>query len=235
MSAYQIDVIESFAELATATKVLYDADGLVVLDLEAPLHAASIRVGVPEGERLRRSEWTRALADREHLRDVWSLNSRADLRFEDGVAGLVFVEGELDDPAWFEQGRAKALPPPKTDEKATLRGTPIRPLHRRAHLRVRGGVFGPGPMRLALRAGIALKSVHTRPHLDVSLDGELLVSALPDERGRYWVDVTVPADRLTGDWQDVYLVFSSIADPDKDNLDLRVARLEIVEWVPVQR
>ena len=236
MSAYQIDVIESFAELATTTTVLHDQDGLVVLDLEAPLRAASTRAA-PDDERWRRSEWTRALADREHLRDVWSLNSRADLRFEDGVAGLLFVQGEIDDPAWFELPRAKPSPPPKTDEKATLRGTAIRPLHRRAHLRVRGGVATPGiaDMRLAIRAAISLGSIYTRPRLDVSLDGELLVSAVPDERGRYLIDVVVPADRLTGAWQDVYLVFSSIAEPDKDNQDVRVARLEVVEWVPAHR
>jgi hypothetical protein len=183
---------------------------------------------------------------------VWSLLSRADLRFEDGFADVVFAEGGIDDPMWFEASEVKlATPPPAAalapgvtpaereparprgkaraaGEPPLPRGTAVRPLQRRAHLRVRGAAA----MRLQLRIGIALNSVYTRPRLDLSLDGELLTSAVADERGRYLIDLVVPADRLTGDWQDLYLVFSSVADPEPGARDLRVARVEGVTWTP---
>ena len=40
------------------------------------------------------------------------LDSRADLRFEDGFGDLVFVDGEIDDPRWFEESDVKIVPPP---------------------------------------------------------------------------------------------------------------------------
>jgi len=224
MSAYTIDAIDSFAELATTTKVRYDDDGLVVLDLATPLREASRRLSGDDDnggdEPTRRAAWVRALADREGLHDAWSLTTRADLRFEDGTGALRYVDGSIDDPRWYEVTHAR--PEPAT------RGTAILPVLRRAHLRVRGF----GDMRLVLRAAIALNTVYTHPRLDVSLDGELLASVVADATGRYAVDVIVPRDRLADGWRDLYLVFSTIADPEKDVRDLRIARLESVEWAP---
>jgi hypothetical protein len=217
MSAYTIDAIESFAELATTTTVLYDADGLVVLDLATPLRQATTRAARGD-EPARRGAWVRALADREGLRDAWSLTTRDDLRFEDGTGTLRYVDGSIDDPRWYEVTHARPEP--------ARRGTAILPLLRRVHLRVRGA----RDMRLVLRAAIALNTVHTHPRLDVSLDGKLLTSAVADATGHYAVDVTVPRGRLAGGWHDLYLVFSSIADPAKGVRDLRIARLESVEW-----
>ena len=79
---------------------------------------------------------------------------------------------------------------------------------------------------------IALGMVNTHPRLDVSLDGELVASAVADATGHYAIAATVPRDRLAGGWHDLYLVFSSIGDPDRDLRDVRVARLEAVEWSP---
>lgn len=218
MAAYTIDAIDSFAELATTTAVVYDADGLVVLDLAAPRRAASTRA-LPGGEPERRTAWTRALAEREQLRDAWSLATRADLRFEDGFGVLRFVDDSVDDPRWYEVSHGHEPP---------SRGTPILPMHRRCHLRVRGAT----DMRLVLRAAISFNVVYTHPRLDVSLDGELVSSAVADAAGRYLIDATVPRDRLAGGWHDVYLVFSTVGAPDRDPGDLRVARLESVEWAP---
>jgi hypothetical protein len=225
MSAYTIDAIESFAELATTTKVLYDDDGLVVLDLAAPLRATPLSNRDARGdEASRRDAWVRELADREGLHDAWSLSTRADLRFEDGTGGLRYVDDSIDDPRWYEVTHPASEP--------AKRGKAILPLMRRAHLRVRGGVHGASDMHLALRAAIALNTVYTHPRLDISLDGELLTSAVADAAGRYTVEVTVSQGRLAGGWHDLYLVFTSIVEPDKDVHDLRIARLESVEWAP---
>ncbi|MGN6108557.1 MAG: hypothetical protein ACTHU0_25855 [Kofleriaceae bacterium] len=226
MSAYTIDAIDAFSELATTTGVLYDDEGLVVLDLAAPVRTATTAPSPPEGdEPTRRAAWFRALADREGLHDAWSLQTRADLRFEDGVAALQMIDGEIDDAPWFEMVKPQiARPEPRTPP----RGAPIRALYRRAHLRVRG----TGRMRLSIRVALALNVVHTHPRLDVSLDGELLASVVADDRGKYQIELLVPQERLAAGWHDLYLVFDSVAEPDKELRDPRVARLEAVEWVP---
>ncbi|HWU89347.1 MAG TPA: hypothetical protein VN253_18930 [Kofleriaceae bacterium] len=233
MSAYAIDMIESLAELATTTKVLYDADGLVVLDLTAPIKPAGRRAA-PGAELARRGAWVRELADREHLHDAWALSSRHDLLFADGIEGLEFVDPRLEVARWFEVGPGRPAPPRADADPAAavqvMRGRAIRALHGRAHLRV----TGDADMRLALRAQIALGKIYTRPRMDVSLDGELLASVLADERGGYTLDLVVPADRLGDGWHDLYLVFSSIAEPEHDSRDPRVAVLEAVEWLPAR-
>lgn len=221
MSAYAIDMIESLEELSTTTKVLYDADGLVVLDLATPLRAATTRLD-PDAESVRRDRWFRDLAAREGLIAAWSLTSRRNIHFEDGIGPLQFVEGAIGDPAWF------AAQPPR--EPGDLRDSPVRPLYRRAHLRVRGDA----DMRLVMRVAVALETVHTRPRLDVSLDGDLLTSAIADDRGRYLIEVVVPRARIADGWHDLYLVFNSVAEPGADPRDLRVARLESVHWAPVE-
>jgi hypothetical protein len=238
MSAYALDTIESFAELATATEVVYDADGLVVLDLAKPTRPLATRDAIAspgsagarsdaqrrgesiDDEARRRDAWFRAVSEREGILDAWSLTTRGDLRFEDGFAGLLFVEGDPGDPQWYELSQAK----PST----SLRGKAMRPMFRRAHLRVRGDQ----DMRLVLHAAISRNTVYTRPRLDLSLDGELIGTAIADDHGRYAIDLVVAAERLTGGWHDLYLVFNTVAAPDADNRDPRVSRVESVEWVP---
>jgi hypothetical protein len=225
MAAYTIDAIDSLAELATTTKVLYDSDGLVVLDLATPLRDASRRV-LRGDEPARRAAWVRALADREDRHDAWSLTTRDDVRFEDGVAAVRYVEIGGDEPQPSELDRARAAGAPRL--------LAVLPVQRRVHLRVRGGRGPAGltDMRFALRAALALNTVYTHPRLDVSLDGELLASAVADAAGRYAITATVGRDRLAGGWHDLYLVFSSVAEPEREIRELRIARLESVEWSP---
>lgn len=219
MAAYTIDAIENFAELATPARVRYDRDGLVVVDLAdaARPDAAAPATG---GELARRTAWVRALAEREHLHDAWTLATRADVRFEDGTGPLRFVDDSVDDPAWYEVSHAHA---------PAGRGRPILPLQQRAHLRVRGS---GGDMRLVLRAAISRNMVFTHPRLDLSLDGALLASLVADDRGRYALEITVPRAQLGAGWHDLYLTFSTLLDPDRDLRDARAARLEIFEWSP---
>ena len=219
MGAYTVDAIDNLAELATTTPRLYDSDGLVVLDLAHPQRAASTRPSTGD-EATRRSAWVKELADREGVHDAWSLATRADLRFEDGAGQLRFVDGAIDDPRWYDVTHPRAAP--------AARGTAILPMQRRVHLRVRGAT----DMRLRLRAAVALGSVFTHPRLDVSLDGELIGSAIADPAGKYQIEALVPRARLAGGWHDVYLVFSSVAEPERDIRDVRIARLESVEWTP---
>jgi hypothetical protein len=231
MSAYAIDTIESLAELSETTRVLYDDDGLVVLDLSAPVRPASRRE--PTGdEPARRGAWVHELARREDLLDAWSLTSRHDLIFDEGLGPLELVDPRLPPARWFEVGPGRAAPPdPDADPDAAfqaMRGKPIRALFRRVHLRVRGDT----DMQLSIRASIALGRVHTRPRMDLALDGALLASVVADERGAYAIDLLIPRDRLAGGWRDLYLVWSSIAEPDLGRVEPRVAVLESVGWIP---
>jgi hypothetical protein len=233
MSAYAIDTIDSLAELATTTTVLYDEDGLVVLDLRAPLRAARKHARTGD-EPTRRGAAVRELAAREGLLDAWSLTSRSDLVFDDGIGRLEFVDPRLPHARWFEVGPGRTAPPgPDADPEAArqaMRGKPIRALYRRVHLRVRGDT----DMQLAIRASIALAKIYTRPRMDVSLDGELLASVIADDRGGYALDVRIARDRLADGWADLYLVFNSIAEPEQDSRELRVGVLESVEWAPAR-
>jgi hypothetical protein len=215
MSAYIINTLDTFEELAKTTKMVYDRDGLVVLDLEGP-HAPAPTLD-PALEAERRDVWMAELAKREGLEREWALTSRRNLIFADGISGLTF--DDLDrDPRWYDVWYRDPEP---------VRGVPARWLHKRAHLRVTGSA----DMHLVMRGRVNLNSVYTRPRLDVSLDGELLASIMIGDTGEFVVDVVVPRARVL-DWADLYLVFNTIGTPERDVRDLRVARLDHVTWEP---
>ena len=86
-------------------------------------------------------------------------------------------------------------------------------------------------MHLMLRGHVNLNALYSRPRLDVSLDGELIASTVVDLRGNYIVDVVVPVELLDG-WCDLYAVWNTIGQPEKDVKDLRIARLEELVWEP---
>ena len=234
MAAYTLDAIESFTALAERVPVLHDRDGLVVLDLGPP--------GAPppprplEGEAHRRGQWVRQLSERLGLRAAWALNTREGLVFADGFGGVVFSDGVsrdedllpplLQEPAVRKPDSAATGAPAAADAHATVPGgTPLRWLHRRAHLRLQS----ERPMRLTLRGQVRRELTGTRPRLVLSLDGDLLASQVVDEDGRFAVELAIPAARLA-EWADLYLVFSSVGVPERDSKDLRFARLDGVEW-----
>jgi hypothetical protein len=213
MSAYLIDTIDTFGAFATHLHVIYDQDGLVVVDLDS---AAELPASAPPptaNEPDRREAFVHAVANREHLEREWTLSSRRDLVFEDGLSNLTYAQ-PADDARWYDFFVHD--PNPK-------RGQPIRWLSRRAHLRVRGD----GHMHLVLRGRINVGMVFTRPRLDVSIDGELLGSFVTDDNGAFAVELDVTASRT---WSDLYIVMSSVGQAERDVRDLRVARLEEVQW-----
>lgn len=216
MSAYMIDTIETFEALAGTSKVLYDADGLVALDLER--HHAPTRSLDPAHERERRDAFTRDLAKREQLEREWTLTTRRDVVFYDGWSGLTFAKADAD-TAWNEVVDVDPEP---------THGVAIRWMYRRAHLRVRGDQ----DMRLVLRGRVSLDKTYTRPRLDTSIDGILLSSVTVDEKGAFEIDVVVPKEHLDG-WSDIYVMSNAIGQPERDIRDLRLARLEEATWEPL--
>ena len=84
-------------------------------------------------------------------------------------------------------------------------------------------------MHLVMRGRINTSLVFTRPRFDVSLDGELLGSFTTDEGGAFAIDLDVAA---SSSWGDLYIVMSSAGQAERDVKDLRLARLEEVQWEP---
>jgi hypothetical protein len=217
MSAYTIDVIDTFEYFATTSHILYDASGLVVLDIERSYEKP--RALDPAGERVRRDAFLRDLAEQEGFAAEWSLTTRNDVVFADGLSGLTFAQPG-DNAKWFEV--AAIDPEPK-------RGVPVRWMYRRTHLRVRGS----RDMHLVLRGRVNIGVLYARPRLDVSINGTLLGSTLVAPDGAFTIDLTVPAAQLAGSrWSDLYVLFNAIGQPERDARDVRIASLESVTWEP---
>jgi hypothetical protein len=214
MSAYTIDAIDSFTALTTEVKVLYDADGLVALDLASGPPAAPVACDPVEDRR--RDAFVRALADREGVPAAWPLSAHRDVMYCDGVSSIEFVNDA--DPMWFE------TEPP---DPGPGRGRPVRWMDRRVHMRVRGD----RDMHLHISGRIRLHALYARPRLDLAVAGEPLASVVADEHGLFAIDVDVPRALLDG-WTDAYIVFNTIGTPGKDVADLRIAELREVTWEP---
>ncbi|MGE5184461.1 MAG: hypothetical protein ACM31C_20465 [Acidobacteriota bacterium] len=213
VSAYTIDMIDSLTALAITDRVVYEDDGLVVVELDAS-HGRWIAPDSRD-ELSRRDAFLHDLAIHEHREREWNLVDRRDLVFADGMSGMTYAQ-PADDARWFDWFIRDPKP---------VRGQPIRWMQRRFHLRVRG----ESRMHLVLRGRLNLSFVYTRPRLDVSLDGELLASVDVGADGAFTIDLDVTPPR---DWGDLYVVFDSIGQAERDVRDLRVARLEEVVWEP---
>lgn len=214
MSAYVIDAIDSFTALAGTVKVLHDQDGLVVLDLAAGPPVAALTCDPDEGRR--RDGFVRAFATKEGFPDAWLVSPRRDVVYCDGISNITFIDDA--DPKWFEF---------ETPDPGFGRGRPVRWMHRRVHLRVRGD----GPMHLRMRGRIRLNALYARPRLDVTIGGAPVASVVAGEDGLFTIDADVPMSMLDG-WTDLYVVFNTIGTPEKDVADLRIAELREVTWEP---
>jgi hypothetical protein len=175
---------------------------------EAPISAESRR----------REAFVRGLAEREHLLEVWSLMSRVDLVFVEGLSDVDMIDpGEPMHP-WTQVARACTT--------ATAR--PVRWMAPRVLIRVRGD----GDQRLVLRGHVDVARLFTRPRVTVTFDGAEVWSQRVDADGGFAVDQVIPRPWLDG-WSDVYVTLSSVAEPWRDAADLKIARLEAVAWEPV--
>jgi len=162
-------------------------------------------------EQRARDRWVRDLMHRENLADAWSLASRSDIRFEDGLAPI------------------ELLDPDSTPAK------PVRWMGPRAHIRIRGD--HDGDRTLVIRGRVDLAAIQTRPVVAASLDGREIHSAIVDPEGYFAIAATIPAAWIT-DWADLYITLSSVHEPWKDPegrtaAKLTVARLESVTWEPI--
>lgn len=176
-------------------------------------------------EQRTRERWIGNLMQREGLSDAWSLASRYDLQFEDGLAPVEMIDPDLPFTGWDEVGHQCESTPAK----------PVRWMGARAHLRIRGD--RDGDRTLVIRGRVDVKGIQTRPVVAASLDGREIHSEVVDPDGYFVIAATVPGAWIT-DWADLYLTLSSVDEPWKDPegraaAKLTVARLESVTWEPV--
>lgn len=165
-----------------------------------------------------REAYVRGLAEREGLVGLWSLASRRDVIFDEGVTDI-----EVDQPG-------SDAPVPAPSAAVVPRGEARRWIGRRVRILVHGD--GSSDMRLELHGKADLERLFTRPRIAVSFDGAELYSALVEPDGRFAIHATVPRSALDG-WSDVYIVLSSIHEPFRKPELLRVAQLDRVIWEPV--
>lgn len=169
----------------------------------------------PSAEDRAREAFVEGLAAREGHSDLWRLMSRLEVVFEEGWSRPMLIAIEPDRP-WRD-----VTPPPAP----ASRGTAVRWMGARAHLRVRGD----GPRRLRVWGHVDRAAIFTRPRLTVTAAGRELASSLINDDGDFAVDVAVPAAWLTG-WVDVYLQLSSVGEPWREPAAQRVVRVEGVTW-----
>ena len=162
--------------------------------------------------------WVRELADREGLHDAWSLATRDDVRFEDGTGALRFVDGG---------GRRSEV----------VRGQPSGHAGRARHrgrcrssaARTSGSVARPTCGSRCAPRSRATRYTPT-PDSTSRSTASWWPARSPTPLGGTPSTTTVARDRLTGGWHDLYLVFSSVADPGRDLRPAPDRRLESVEW-----
>jgi hypothetical protein len=213
MGAYMVDFIDSVDELARTRAILFEEEGLVMLDLGARSGAPAPAATHADEAPLTRDAYVRRLAEREGLLPAYGLLSRAAVQFEDGLSAIACVDAA-------GQQRIVEL----GVDCMTGVGTPVRWMKERAHLRVRGR----GPHRLVIEGRVAVDEIFMRPELTVIVDGEARWSQTVDADGRF-----APELELDGaGWRDVYLVLSTIGDPWRAASKLGLARLEAVTWAP---
>jgi hypothetical protein len=171
-----------------------------------------------ERESAARDAFIRRLAEKEGMQDAWSLITRNDVRFEDGFSVLVFERPNDFNLEWYSV----------CEGCVPVRGTGIKWMNRRAHLRLRGTT----DMRLELEGRVAVDTVFTRPRVGVTVDGTVLDSVVVAPDGRFRFSGVVPASALDG-WVDAYITISSVSEPWREPGDLRAAALEHLRWEPV--
>jgi hypothetical protein len=173
-----------------------------------------------------RERFVHELAEREDLLGAWSLTSRSDLQFEDGLALIEFLDPDVPFTGWDEAAHRCETTPAKA----------VRWMGARSHLRIRGD--RDGDRRLEIRGRADIKTLQTRPIVSASIDGRDVYSEVVDTDGYFVIAATVPAAWVT-DWADVYITLSSVNEPWKEpegrlTVKLMVARLEGVTWEPLR-
>jgi hypothetical protein len=192
MAAHMVDTLDALVALAGASTVLFDADGMVAIDL-GPAAGPEPDRGPPELARM--DAFLRRISEEELGNQAWQLADRSNVVFKyegDGPTGVILptLEDHSRKGLW---GMLAGL-----DE----------PPHRWLLDRTRIRVLGTGREAVHARLWVRLERARGAPLVALTLGGKLLAEAYPDEAGKIAFDVPAPC---TG-WCDLYIDFSSTFD-----------------------
>lgn len=214
IAAHAVDALDTLAELAASSPVLFHANGMWVVDLGASAPPEGDR-GKPEIQR--QDAFVRHISEDEFHDQRWQLASRSDVAFAIGPLG----------PA------AIAAPPGQGHEvvriiERVLKPDVMEPPHRWLAQRTLIRVHGHGAQRLQLSAFLDELHLATHATLGVYLDDSFVAQLPTDDKGLVHLDAPVTCDG----WCDLRLVVSTVTEWWGSPSDMRVAELLGFQWTP---
>jgi hypothetical protein len=210
MATHMVDIIDAFRGLTASSRVLFQRDGFVAIDL-GPVTAVdpeALRARYRVPELLREQTWLQRQLAAELHPGLWNLMTRYDVVFDD-VLPIDFTPPE--NSVWSAFGLAKAVAIP-----------PRRWLSDRTHIRV----HGERRQRLQLELYIDNRKLGTRPTVAVSIDGQQLFASAPIADGKVSIDATTACRG----WCDVYVSVSSVGVTWQAASTVRGIRLDSLTW-----
>jgi hypothetical protein len=218
MATHMVDTIDALRGLAATSKVLYDQDGFVAVDLGPvrSVDAAALAARYATPELLREEEWLQRQLARELHPAMWELMTRHDVAFDD-VLPIEYTPSERNLWEIFGVGEALGMVTPAPE-------APRRWLIDRTHVRV----LGHGQQRLQLELFIDTRRLGTHPTVEVSIDGRELFTSKPTLDGKISVDVNAECRG----WCDVYLMVSTVGVTWQGASTVRSIRLDRFAWTP---
>jgi hypothetical protein len=210
MAAHLVDALDTFAALAASSTVRFHGDGMYAIDLGPDASPEPDR-GPPELARMDR--FIRRHSEQELGNNAWQLAHRSNVVFRgDGLGpGPVIL------PAL-----SRAEPMGLCDMVSALGDPPYRWLKDRTRVRV----LGTGAESVRIKLWVQLAYLHTKPVVTLSLDGQTLAEAVPDEGGMVTLEAPAPC---TG-WCDLYILFNSTFDWWAESETSGLARLLELDW-----
>lgn len=209
MSAHMVDTLDTLRNFVRTASVLFDRDGLYVLDLgETAARETDRGPALP----LRMDAFVRRFSETEYHNKAWMLASRSVLRFKADAYGLP--------PLWLPEVDVRETI--DRDVPAELAGLPHRWLTSRTRLRV----LGTGDETVHARLWIRLARAYAVPTITLVVDGVAVASVTPDASGFATVDA--PAT-CTG-WCDAYILFNDPFDWWTGARENAVAQLLELTW-----
>lgn len=210
MATHVVDAIDKLRALKATSKVLYDAQGFVAIDLGPiqPVDRAALLARYAEPEVDREYEWLQRQVSAELDPKIWELMTRKDLVF-DGVDPIEFS------PVRRGFLQALGLPLPKAVP-------PHRWLSDRSHIRL----HGDGAHRLQAELWIDRYVLGTQPSVSLLVDGQELFLSRP-VYGKVALDVPV----ICHGWCDAYLNVSTIGTSWQTASQVRGIRLDAIRWI----
>ncbi len=192
-----IDTVDTFGELARSSTVLYQKDGLILVDLGTTAQPMPSYPDEPEA--IRHDRFARRLSETELGNDAWQLASRSTVVFEPDGPGLGILQIDpvngtrrAADGTWAALlGRSPAMPP-------------YRWIGDRTHVRV----HGEGHQHYRIRAWADLDKLDTVPSIRLVIDGNGHGRARAGADG----EIVLEGDATCSGWCDLYLVVSSVSE-----------------------